>query len=58
MNINEQTNNIRRTIIITLVLIAIVVGLVWMNITHGDTTASAKDVPAETARGISTAQPY
>ena len=41
-----QANNIKRTIIITLILMAAVVGLVWLNITHGNTAASS-DVSAD-----------
>ncbi len=54
----EQVSNIKQTIIITLVLMAMVAGLLWLNMAHGDTAASSEGASDEGSEGRATARQY
>ena len=56
MNIIKQGNDITRTVTITLIMMALVGVLIWLNAVHGETTASSDGASDQSPEGRATAQ--
>ena len=56
MNIIRQGNDITRTVTITLIMMALVGVLIWLNAMHGETTASSDGASDQDPEGRATTQ--